>query len=196
MFRRLMDWLARRAHAQSVRQTAELHCAERGDKFTTAPVLPCGQSLVEFILIFPLVFLLIVNAINFGAFFFAWITVANAARAGSQYWALGAAAVGTPTPATAAQVTSVVATDISSLLNRASLVVRACRNNNGSVTCSGAGSGTPPADPEASNYISASVDVTYTYQPPIPLFSFPAVGVYVTLPPTTIHRQSVMRMLQ
>lgn len=174
MFRRLMDWLATRPHT----------------------ALSSGQALVEFNLIFPLVFLLIVNAINFGAFFFAWITVANAARAGSEYWALGSAAIGTPTPATAAQVTSVVTTDISSLLNRASLVVRACKNNNGSVVCSGAGSSTPPADPEASNYVSTSVDVTYTYKPPIPLFSFPAVGVYVTLPKTTIHRQSVMRMLQ
>ena len=174
MFRRLMDWLATRPHT----------------------ALSSGQALVEFNLIFPLVFLLIVNAINFGAFFFAWITVANAARAGSEYWALGSAAIGTPTPATAAQVTSVVTTDISSLLNRASLVVRACKNNNGSVVCSGAGSSTPPADPEASNYVSTSVDVTYTYKPPIPLFSFPAVGVYVTLPKTTIHWQSVMRMLQ
>lgn len=196
MLRRLMDWRARRAHAHSVCRTAEMGRAARGDKLDTAPVLSSGQALVEFILIFPLVFVLIVNTINFGAFFFAWITVANAARTGSQYWARGNAAVGTPTAATAAQVTSVVTTDISSLLNRASLVVRACRNNNGSVTCSGAGSGTPPADPEASNYISTSVDVTYTYQPPVPLFSFPAVGVYVTLPPTKIHRQAVMRMLQ
>jgi len=196
MFRRLMDWLARRAHAQSVCRTAERRRAAREGKSDTAPVLTSGQALVEFILIFPLVFLLIVNAINFGAFFFAWITVANAARAGCQYWVLGSAGVGTPTPATAAQVTSVVTTDISSLLNRASLVVRVCKNNNGSVSCSGSGSSTPPADPEASNYISTSVDVTYTYQPPIPLFSFPAVRVYVTLPPTTIHRRSVMRMLQ
>jgi Flp pilus assembly protein TadG len=155
-----------------------------------------GQALVEFVLVFPLMFLLMVNAVNFGAFFFAWITVANAARGGAQYWALGSAGVGTPASPTAAQVTSLVTTDISSLLNRASLVVRVCTNNNGTVACSGSGAYTPPADPEASNYILASVDVTYTYQPPIPLFSFPSVGVYATLPPTTVHRRAMMRRLQ
>ncbi len=36
-----------------------------------------GQSLVEFALVLPLLFLLIVNAINFGGFFYAWITVAG-----------------------------------------------------------------------------------------------------------------------
>lgn len=196
MFCRRIHWLARRAHARSIWRIAGLRCAERGDEFDSASVLSSGQAVVEFSMILPLIFLLIVNAINFGAFFFAWITVANAARTGCQYWALGSAAIGTPTAATAAQVTGVVTSDISSLLNRASLVVRACRNNNGSITCTGAGSGNPPADPEALNYVSASVDVTYTYKPPIPLFSFPGIGVYVTLPPTTIHRQSVMRMLQ
>ena len=44
-----------------------------------------GQALVEFALIVPMVFLLAVNAVNFGGFIFAWITVANAARAGAQY---------------------------------------------------------------------------------------------------------------
>lgn len=155
-----------------------------------------GQALVEFVLIFPLLFLLIVNTVNFGAFFFAWITVANASRAGAQYWALGSAGVGTPASPTAAQVTSLVTTDISSLLNRSSLVVRTCSNNNGTVSCSGAGSYTPPADPESANYVLVSVDVTYTYEPPIPLWSFPDVNVYATLPPTTVHRRTLMRRLQ
>src|SRR5258706_15670336 len=43
-----------------------------------------GHSLVEFALLLPLLFLLIVNAVNFGSFFFAWITVANAARPAGQ----------------------------------------------------------------------------------------------------------------
>ena len=42
-------------------------------------------------LMLPLLFLLIVNAVNFGGFLFAWITIANAARAGAQYWVLGSA---------------------------------------------------------------------------------------------------------
>lgn len=155
-----------------------------------------GQALIEFALIIPLIFLLIVNTVNFGAFLFAWITVANAARAGAQYWVLGSAAVATPTAATASQVTTLVTNDISSLLARSSLVVRACKNNNSVVTCTGAGSQVPPADPEPLTYISTSVDVTYTYQPPISLWSFARLGIYATLPPTTVHRQAVMRMLQ
>jgi len=42
-----------------------------------------GQALIEFILVLPILFLLILNLVNFGGFFYAWITVANAARAGA-----------------------------------------------------------------------------------------------------------------
>ncbi len=155
-----------------------------------------GQALTEFILVLPLVLLLVVNTVNFGAFFFAWITVANASRAGAQYWALGDAGTGAPASPTAGQVTALITTDISSLLNRASLSVRTCTNNNGTVSCTGTGSYTPPSDPESPNYVLASVDVTYTYQPPIPLWNFPGVSVYATLPSTTVHRRTIMRRLQ
>jgi len=156
-----------------------------------------GQALIEFMLIFPMLFLLIVNAINFGAFFFAWITVANAARAGASYWALGSAAVGSPTPATSAQITTLVTNDISSLLNRSSLIVRTCRNTNGTINCTGGGSSSlPMGDPESPTYVSASVDVTYTFQPPIKLFTFANLGIHLTLPSTTIHRQATMRVIQ
>lgn len=155
-----------------------------------------GQSLIEFVLTVPLLFLLIVNAVNFGSFLFAWITIANAARAGGQYWALGSAAVTQPEPVSAAQVTALIANDITSLRGRSSLIVRVCKDSNTVVTCSGTGSAVPPADPEPASYTSTSVDVTYTFQPPIPLFSFGSLGIYATLPSTTIHRQTVMRMLQ
>jgi len=155
-----------------------------------------GQALIEFALVLPMVFLLIVNAVNFGAFLFAWITVANGARAGTQYMSQGRATVGTPTPATAAQITSLITTDISSLLNRASLAVRVCKNNNAVVTCSGPGAYLPPADPESAKYVLVSVDVTYNYLPLLPLWDFPALGIHATLPATTIHRQASMRVLQ
>src|SRR5438128_4286663 len=90
-----------------------------------------GQALVEFALVLPLLFLFIVNVVNFGGFFFAWITVANGARAGAQYAIMGGASVSAPTPATSWQIAAVVTQDISSLPNRGSLVVRVCSNNNG-----------------------------------------------------------------
>jgi Flp pilus assembly protein TadG len=75
-----------------------------------------GQALVEFALIIPLVFLLAVNAVNFGGFIFAWITVANAARDGAQYMIMSSASPGQPTPATLAQITALVTSDMTSLV--------------------------------------------------------------------------------
>jgi Flp pilus assembly protein TadG len=155
-----------------------------------------GQALVEFALMTPLLFLLIVNMVNFGGFFFAWITVSNAARAGAQYAVLNSGSVGSLSPATATQITSLITQDISSLLNRASLTINVCQNNNGTVTAvSGTCSGIS-ADPEPATFLLTSVDVTYTYNPLIPLFSFPSLGIRATLPPTTIHRRTYMRVIQ
>src|SRR5665213_1243673 len=111
-----------------------------------------GQALIEFSLIFPLLFVLIVNSVNFGVFIFDWITIADAARGGAQYWALGSAAPSNQSTPTAAQVTTLVTNEISSLLSRSTLVVRACTNANGTITCSGSGSSSPPADPEPASY--------------------------------------------
>ena len=155
-----------------------------------------GQALIEFALVLPMAFLLIVNVVNFGAFLFAWITVANAARNGAQYSALGNTAVGAPVTPTPAQVTTLVTNDIASLMNRASLAVRVCTNTNGTAACSGTGTGTPPADPEPASYVLASVEVAYTYRPLISLWDFPGLGIHATLPPTRIHRQVSMRVLK
>jgi Flp pilus assembly protein TadG len=150
-----------------------------------------GQALVEFALIVPLVFVLAVNAVNIGGFLFAWITVANAARAGAEYMSMSSASVGNPTPATPAQVTTLVTNDVASLMNRASVVVATCTN-----ATAAANGCTTLFDPEAPAYILATVDVTYTYKPYIPLFSFPKLGISATLPSSTIHRKAVVRMLQ
>jgi Flp pilus assembly protein TadG len=168
----------------------------------SAFVTPCsnneGQALVEFALMVPLLCLLIVNMINFGAFFFGWITVANAARAGAQYAIMAGASVTAAQP-TASAVSAVITNDFASLLNGTSPTVNVCIYSGSTIqpspyqlgTCSGASS-----DPESSFYVGAVVDVTYTYTPPIPLFSFPSLGIRATLPPTTIHRRTYMRMLQ
>ena len=71
-----------------------------------------GQALVEFALIMPLVFLLAVNAANFGGFIFGWITVAGAARDAAQYMVMSSASPGSPTPATTAQITALVTNDV------------------------------------------------------------------------------------
>src|SRR5207247_8711258 len=76
-----------------------------------------GQALIEFALILPLLLVLIVNVVNFGAFFFAWITVANAARSGAQYMCLGGASVvsagsGSLKAVTSTQIYNLVSADI------------------------------------------------------------------------------------
>ena len=80
--------------------------AQSASPSSGGPARRAGQALVEFAVIVPLVFLLAVNAANFGGFLFAWITVANAARAGAQYMVMSSASPGSPTPVTSAQITS------------------------------------------------------------------------------------------
>lgn len=158
-----------------------------------------GQALVEFALMVPLLFLLIVNMVNFGGFFYAWITVANAARVGAQYAVLAGASAGSPAQPTAASIDTVINNDVFSLLNGSSPNVNICIYNGSTIEATpyqqGSCSGTSP-DPEPASYVGAVVDVTYTYNPFIPLFSFPGLGIRATLPPTTIHRRTYMRVIQ
>ena len=162
-----------------------------------------GGSLVEFALVFPLIFLLTVNVVNFGSFLYTWIAIFNAVRAGAQYMVLSGASVGYPRDATAAQITTLVQNDLGSVIGGGA-TVNVCTNNNGvyhptSITtgsaCASANNTDGYSDPEA-NYVLATVDVSYTWQPIIPLWEFPVLKIHATLPPRTIHRVAVMRMIQ
>jgi Flp pilus assembly protein TadG len=155
-----------------------------------------GQSLVEFILVLPVVFLLIVNVVNFGAFFYAWITVSNAARAGADYAILGGLSAGSPPTPTGTQVANIITQDVLSLPNRGSVTVNICQNINGTVLTLAGSCTTYGADPEPASFQAITVDVTYTYQPLIPAgFQFRNLNVYATIPSTTIHRRAVMRLI-
>jgi TadE-like protein len=151
-----------------------------------------GQAMIEFALVVPLLFLLIINVVNFAGMLYAWVTVANAARTGVQYMVMSDTWIFGLSPPTPAQVSTQVTNDLSSLPNRASAVVQVCMNVGGTSTCTPSG-GSVPSDPEPANYNSTSVDVTYTYQPFVSVWSFPKLGIFLTLPPTTIHRKVVMR---
>jgi hypothetical protein len=148
--------------------------------------------MIEFALVLPLLFLLIINVVNFGGLLYAWVTVSNAARTGSQYMIMSGTWIFGLTPPTAAQVVDAVKSDLASLPNRTSAQVKVCVNISGTTSCSPAG-GTTPTDPESSFYNSTSVDVTYTYRPFVSFWSFPRLGIFLTLPTTTVHRQAVMR---
>jgi hypothetical protein len=154
-----------------------------------------GQALIEFALILPLLFLLIVNVVNFGGFLYAWIAVSNAARSGAEYMIRGGASVGAPSPPTVTQVQDLVHQDLVSLPNGSGATVRVCTNNNSVSSCGV--SYTPPADPENGSFVLAAIDVSYAYQPLIPLWEFPSLHIHATIPQnTTIHRQALMRVMQ
>jgi hypothetical protein len=160
-----------------------------------------GQALVECALVLPIMILLILNVVNFGAFLYSWITVANAARSGAQYMIIGGAMVTAPPTPSEDRVAALVRNDLAALPNAATLAqVRVCSNNpfrDPVVKCSGTGTTVdPPPDPEhgpsagvPAPYVLGTVDVTYRYQPIVPL-------AYLTLPPAIIQQRSAMRFLQ
>jgi Flp pilus assembly protein TadG len=155
-----------------------------------------GQALVEFALMVPFLFLLILITINFGAFLYGWITVANAARAGAQYAVLGGVSVGMPSTPCVSLVQSLITSDTSSLPSS----VTVCVNKNATAsaitgTCSFT-IASIPADPEAPLYSLVAVDVNYAFTSPFTNFQFPALGI-TGLPgmPSNIHRRVLMRIL-
>ena len=158
-----------------------------------------GQALLELTLVTPLLFLLMILAVNFGAWLNAWTQIGNAARAVANYAALGTSSVGTPGVSPAA-IISLVDQDLSTLPNYSSTTnptVIVCWNSNGTVspiflgtTCS-----SPPGDPEPSSYIAVSVDLTYTFTPVFASFNFNNLGIHLPTMLTSIHRRIVMRHL-
>ena len=153
-----------------------------------------AQALVEYILMIPLVFLLVVNVVNFGGFLYAWIAVANAARAASDYAIMGAATVGAPALPGATAINNIITQDVLSLPNNSSIVVNICKNNNGTISTLYGTCTSIPGDPEPTSNVLTSIDVTYTYQPFISAgYQFPGFNIYATIPPTTIRRRTVMR---
>jgi Flp pilus assembly protein TadG len=167
-----------------------------------------GQALVEFALMVPVLFFLVVNAVNFGGFIYAWITVANAARASAQYAVLGGASAGAPVTPTNAQVQSLLTGDTSSLPTS----VAVCINRNATTSAiafsttnclnypTSPAPPTPPAipaDPEAPQYASVAVDVTYNFSRFFTAFRFPGLGINgLATFPTYVHRRTLMRSLQ
>jgi Flp pilus assembly protein TadG len=165
-----------------------------------------GQALIEYALVVPMLFFLIVGAVDFGGYIYSWVTVANAARAVADYAAMSGAYAGGITPATATQLSTLLTNDTASLPNTApSLVV--CQNINGTSTSITGTCSSPPGDPEniigatttcsssAPCYVSVTVDVTYNYVPFIPTFNFP--GFHIPFAnPTSIHRRTVIRSIQ
>jgi len=147
-------------------------------------------------MVIPLLILLIVNVVNFGSFLYDWIAVANAARAGAQYFVAGGVSVAGTTPPALSAVTTLVTSDLAGLHNQSSIQVCVSTSNDKAASCN---QGTPPANPPSTDtpegspavtFVIGAVDVSYTYTPLVPSW------MYITLPPTTIVRRAAMRVLQ
>jgi len=156
-----------------------------------------GQAAVECALALPVLLLLIINAVNFGTYLYAWISVANAARTGAQYaTTAGVSLAGGGSPS-AGTVQTMVVNDLKGLPNYTATQVCVSASNSATVSCNtgSAPSTAPPAADTAEGspaitYIIGAVDVTYTYSPLIPIWNF------ATLPSSSVHRQARMRILQ
>lgn len=162
-----------------------------------------GQALVELAVAIPMIFLLIALALNFGTWLYGWVAVGNAARAAGDYVLMGGAYAGLPPTATSSTLQSLINTDLTHLPNTSSSNPTACirQNNNGTYTKlmempSGACASysNPPADPEPTTYVSVAVDITYTYTSFFTGSNF--LGLPLTVLPSTIHRRTVMRIVQ
>jgi Flp pilus assembly protein TadG len=162
-----------------------------------------GEAVLEFALIIPFVFLLIINAFNFGSFIFCWLAVADAVRAAADYVCTDANTASGPVTPTIAQITSVVQSATSDLPNYSATnpSVNVCQTVNGTTTEFGSsvacGVTAPPSDPEpialgsSTYYTTAVVDVSYTFTPILAGSTFLRFGLPSL--PSTVHRRMVVR---
>jgi Flp pilus assembly protein TadG len=166
-----------------------------------------GQALVEFVVVIPMLFLLIVLAMNFGGLINAWINVENATRAAADYAIMSGDSAGNPTTATSTTLQNLINAEMAALPNLSSSNPNACvrENDNGTFTTlvempAGACSSyaNPTSDTEVIvsgstvTYATVAVDITYTYTS---FFSGNSVmGLPLTVLPSTVHRRTVMRI--
>lgn len=151
-----------------------------------------AHAIVEAAVLLPLLVVLLINVVNFGAYVFAWVTVDTAAKTAVNYQTYNGVALGYPAIPSFSGVQALVSADVQSLKtphatsSNPSLAI--CSNNNSITSCTG-GSYTLPGDNEPASYTIYSADVTYAFQPPFgSSLSF--------LGNSTVHRQVVMRSLQ
>jgi len=145
--------------------------------------------MLETLMIFPMLLLIVFNAINFGYFFLVCVNLAAAPRSGVEYSILGAATPGilqlpSAGPSTTNTSISYLAyQDMTGALYQPSnATVQVCTDtlgfanhslglSNQTTNCASYGSGqswTPASDPESPSFVLNRVDVQYTFTPLIP----------------------------
>ena len=172
-----------------------------------------GQSILEFALVLPLLFLLIVNVVNYGGLLYAYITVANASRSGASYMSMGNSSAYGPDVPTVSQIQGVVHADMASLPRGTTAPVAVCGIQlDGTTkwissypatyaTCtmpSSPPTGSTFTDPQSSSDMIGTVQVQYRYCPFVKgwILTLPDCSADASSGGTTITRVAAMRILQ
>lgn len=160
-----------------------------------------GQSLVETVLLVPLLLILILNAVNFGYFLLVTLNLTSATRNGIEYAIQGSSTPANgslPQPTGTPSITSLINQELGNL-HSGTLSVQTC-------TVGGSSNGSEPAcsgvsgDPEASNGF-ALIRVTINYQFSTLIPTAPFNLVVGALPPCGTNgqcnftRQATMRAM-
>jgi Flp pilus assembly protein TadG len=158
-----MTFLSRRRRARSL----SVHAADAGLAAPSAPSNPRsksrrsrGQALVEFALIVPVMFLLLLIAIDFGRLFFSYIQINNAARE--------AASFASRAPTNSAGITNVALqeTNAQSQVGESAFVVTTSCKNSAGVTLASCALATGGAA-GAGNTITVNVNERFTFLTPL-----------------------------
>ena len=113
-----------------------------------------GQSLVEFALVVPILFLILCGIMDFGFLLYSRMTVINAAREGAR--------VATAMTEDPGAIPSAVSSQVSAAAGGLAVSTTTCRVPKGSTGCVGFGASTEAGD-------SARVTVSYNHQAFFPL---------------------------
>jgi len=165
-----------------------------------------GQAAIEMALILPFLLWIIINVVNFGALFYACITISNAVRAGADFMSMMGASpmmgmhyetVGgniALVPITGSDVATHVKADIANLPNASAATVLVCSNNNGHVQKPLDACLATVTDPQINTSVVGQVTVQYTYKPLLPFVDF--MGYPLTLKEMQIARTATTRLIQ
>ena len=151
----------------------------------------------------PLLFLLVINVVNFGGLFFAWIAVTAATRSAAQFVVTGPAylgygsANGLQDAATNSQIlnllTSCPGGDLCTMPNLQTVVLNICTNKgtagspvnqapfNSCSVGTDESTGATFADPEPGSSVLTTVNVQYRYCPFVTFWDFPLLNIHSTL---------------
>jgi Flp pilus assembly protein TadG len=170
-----------------------------------------GQSMIETALIMPLMFIMVLNAVNFGYMFYVYLNMAAAPRQGAEYSIQGTHTIQEATPSSS-NVKSLVTDSFSGVPGSSNALTRVCSASNGlnnsgtsnqtpACVTYGAGIATFPTDancpslsicpdPEAPTFTLNRVDVQYTVTPLL------SGGAFNLVMPAsmTFHRYIYMRV--